>query len=72
MSDLTELVWPKLSDDQRRRLEDMASTFGNTGEKLEGMVLPDDREAHGIALEMFTLSQDILREYLEKNDNGRS
>lgn len=72
MADLTEPVWPKLTDDQRRRLQDLASTFGNTGEKFDGMVLPDDREAHGIALEMFMLSQAILREYLEKNDNGRS
>ena len=64
MSDLP--TWIDLTEDQRRRLENLASSHGimlkdHPVSKL-GFILPDEGEAHCIAIEMFTISRAIMLE----------
>jgi len=51
--------WNELSERDQMRLEGLAETFGMelpTGH----MILPNKKEARGIAMEMFTMSRMIL------------
>ncbi len=57
--------WNDLTDAQRRSLQSLASTFGINvdGERVDDMVLPNEKEAYSIALEMFTLSRSIIENH---------
>ena len=55
--------WNELSEQDRSVLEGLASSFGigiDGHEIVQGMVLPNETEAKSIALEMFTISRQII------------
>ena len=60
--------WDDLTQTDQRMLKGLASTFAISGEKVDDMILPNDREAHSIAVEMYALARNIISEH----QNGRS
>ncbi len=57
--------WDDLTPAQRRSLQNLASSFGINveGERVDDMVLPNEKEAYSIALEMFMLSRSIIEKH---------
>lgn len=61
--------WDELTDLQRSRLRSHASSFG-IQIPGGGLILPGDKEAYGIAVEMYSLSRAMMTE--KERDNGQS